>query len=202
MPSPSPSTAPTFVPQEDGSLVTGKNPRDDRWVVKAEGFPPGIRAIRIEALTDKSMKRNGPGRASNGNLALSDIRVFAKKIGEEGKGKPVKLINPRADHQQNTTNLSIASSIDGDKRKTGWAVDGQIGKDHVCVFEFGAGGERGRDGIYFRIGLFRERQSRHRASPVFPVLPVGASAQGGIEKRGIERFARGGPQTGRGREAG
>ena len=67
---------------------------------------------------------------------MSDIRVFAKKIGEEGKGKPVKLINPRADHQQNTTNLSIASSIDGDKRKTGWAVDGQIGKDHVCVFEF------------------------------------------------------------------
>jgi len=127
----------TFVPQEDGSfLVTGKNPRDDRWVVKAEVSLPGIRAIRIEALTHKLMKRNGPGRASNGNIALSDIRVFAKKIGEEGKGKPVKLINPRADHQQNTTNLSIASSIDGDKRKTGWAVDGQIGKDHVCVFEF------------------------------------------------------------------
>ena len=127
----------TFVPQEDGSfLLTGKNPRDDRWVVEAKVSMPVIRAIRIEALTHKSMKRNGPGRASNGNIALSDIRVFAKKIGEEGKGKPVKLINPRADHQQNTGTLSIASSIDGDKRKTGWAVDGQIGKDHVCVFEF------------------------------------------------------------------
>ena len=127
----------TFVPQEDGSfLLTGKNPRDDRWVVTAKVAMPSIRAIRIEALTHKSMKGNGPGRASNGNIALSDIRVFAKKTGEEGKGKPVKLINPRADHQQNTGNLSIASSIDGDKRKTGWAVDGQIGKDHVCVFEF------------------------------------------------------------------
>ena len=52
-------------------------------MVKAEVSLPGIRAIRIEALTHKSMKRNGPGRASNGNLALSDIRVFAKKIGEE-----------------------------------------------------------------------------------------------------------------------
>jgi hypothetical protein len=127
----------TFVPQEDGSfLLTGKNPRDDRWVVKAKVSRPSIRAIRIEALTHKSMKSNGPGRASNGNIALSDIRVYAKKPGEKGKGKPVKLINPRADHQQNTTNLSIASSIDGDKRKTGWAVDGQIGKDHACVFEF------------------------------------------------------------------
>ncbi len=126
-----------FLPQEDGSfLLTGKNPRDDRWVVKAKVSMPSIRAIRIEALTHKSMKRNGPGRASNGNIALSDIRVFAKKTGEEGKGKPVKLINPRADHQQNTSTLSIASSIDGDKRKTGWAVDGQIGKDHLCVFEF------------------------------------------------------------------
>jgi len=127
----------TFVPQEDGSfLLTGKNPRDDRWVVEAKVAMPSIRAIRIEALTHKSMKGNGPGRAGNGNIALSDIRVFAKKVGEKGKGKQVKLINPRADHQQNTTNLSIASSIDGDKRKTGWAVDGQIGKDHVCVFEF------------------------------------------------------------------
>ena len=85
----------TFVPQEDGSfLVTGKNPRDDRWVVKAEVSLPGIRAIRIEALTDKSMKRNGPGRASNGNLALSDIRVFAKKIGEEGEGQAGQVDQP------------------------------------------------------------------------------------------------------------
>lgn len=127
----------TFTAQEDGSfLLSGKNPKDDRWVVTASVALPKVTALRIEALTHKSMKRNGPGRASNGNIALSDIRVFAKKTGEKGKGEAVKLVNPRADHQQNTTSLSIASSIDGDKRTTGWAVDGQIGKDHVCVFEF------------------------------------------------------------------
>jgi len=127
----------TFTAQEDGSfLVSGKNPKDDRWVVTSKVALARVTAIRIEALTHKSMKRNGPGRAANGNIALSDIRVFAKKTGEKGKGKTINLINPRADHQQNTTNLSIASSIDKDKRKTGWAVDGQIGKDHVCVFEF------------------------------------------------------------------
>ncbi|MFP6887133.1 MAG: DUF1553 domain-containing protein, partial [Opitutales bacterium] len=127
----------TFTAQTDGSfLLSGKNPKDDRWVVTAKIALPKVTALRIEALTHKSMKRNGPGRAGNGNIALSDIRVFAKKAGDKGKGKAVKLVNPRADHQQNTGNLSIASSIDGDKRKTGWAVDGQIGKDHVCVFEF------------------------------------------------------------------
>ena len=126
-----------FTPQGDGSfLVTGSNPKDDRWVLTANLSLPVVTAVRIEALTDKSMKRNGPGRAGNGNFALSDIRVFAKAADEQGKGKAVKLVNPRADHQQNTGNLSVASSIDGDKRKTGWAIDGQIGKPHKAVFEF------------------------------------------------------------------
>ncbi|SVC75666.1 uncharacterized protein METZ01_LOCUS328520, partial [marine metagenome] len=115
----------TIMSLKDGSLLlSGKNPKDDRWVVTAKVNLPKVTALRIEALTHKSMKHNGPGRANNGNFALSDIRVFAKSDGETGRGEPVKLITPRADHQQNSGNLSIASSIDGDKRKTGWAVDG------------------------------------------------------------------------------
>ena len=129
----------TFTKQADGSfLVSGKNPANDRWVLKAELQTMGLNAIRIEALTDKSMPRNGPGRAGNGNFALSDIRVFvANKKG--GQRLPVKLVNPKATHQQNTAGLSVASSIDGDKRKSGWAVDlGGIGKEQAAVFEFAA----------------------------------------------------------------
>ena len=129
----------TFSKQADGSfLVGGKNPANDRWVLTAELQTMGLNAIRIEALTDKSMPRNGPGRAGNGNFALSDIRVFAanKKGGER---VPVKLVNPKATHQQNTAGLSVASSIDSDKRKSGWAVDfGGIGKEQAAVFEFAA----------------------------------------------------------------
>ncbi len=126
-----------FKPLGDGSfLLTGANPRDDRWVVTAEVGLPKVTALRIEALAHESFKRRGPGRAGNGNFALSDLRVFAKRPDEAGKGKPVKLVNPRADYQQNAGHLSVASSIDGDKRKSGWAVDGQIGKDHFAVFEF------------------------------------------------------------------
>ena len=51
----------------------------------------------------------------------------------------MKLVNPKATHQQNTGGLSVASSIDGDKRKSGWAVDfGGIGKEQAAVFEFAA----------------------------------------------------------------
>ena len=129
----------TFSKQTDGSfIVGGKNPVNDRWVLTAQLQTTGLNAIRIEALTDKSMKRNGPGRANNGNFALSDIRVFATPK-KEGKRQAVKLINPKATHQQNTGGLSVASSIDGDKRKSGWAVDfGGIGKEQAAVFEFAA----------------------------------------------------------------
>ena len=44
-------------------IVGGKNPANDRWVLTAELQATGLNAIRIEALVDKSMKRNGPGRA-------------------------------------------------------------------------------------------------------------------------------------------
>jgi len=132
-----------FSKQPDGSfIVGGKNPANDRWVLTAELQAVGMSAIRIEALTDKSMKRNGPGRAVNGNFALSDIRVFAAPMkGGAGnkKGQAVKLVNPKATHQQNTGGLSVASSIDADKRKSGWAVDvGGIGKEQAAVFEFAA----------------------------------------------------------------
>ena len=129
----------TFTKQADGSfLVGGKNPANDRWVLTAELQTMGLNAIRIEALTDKSMPRNGPGRAGNGNFALSDIRVFAANK-KGGQRVPVKLVNPKATHQQNTGGLSVASSIDGDKRKSGWAVDfGGIGKEQAAVFEFDA----------------------------------------------------------------
>ena len=129
----------TFSKQTDGSfIVGGKNPVNDRWVLTAQLQTTGLNAIRIEALTDKSMKRNGPGRANNGNFALSDIRVFAAPK-KGGKKQLVKLINPRATHQQNAGVLSVASSIDGDKRKSGWAVDfGGIGKEQAAVFEFAA----------------------------------------------------------------
>ena len=129
----------TFTKQADGSfLLSGKNPGNDRWVLTADLQATGLNAIRIEALTHNSMKHNGPGRAVNGNFALSDIRVFAAPK-KGGKRQPVKLVNPRATHQQNTGGLSVASSIDGDKRKSGWAVDvGGIGKEQAAVFEFAA----------------------------------------------------------------
>jgi len=127
-----------FKSQGDGSfLLTGNNPKDDRWVITTELKSKALTGIRIEALAHESMKHNGPGRADNGNFALSDIRVFIEPLDGGSKRVAVTLTNPQTTFEQNKEGLSVASSIDADKKKTGWAVDqGGIGKDQTAVFEF------------------------------------------------------------------
>jgi hypothetical protein len=143
----------TFVPQQDGSfLLSGQNPKNDRWVVTAKVDLPEVRGIRIEALVDKSLKKKGPGRAGNGNFLLSDLRVFAKPIGTQGKGKPVKLINPRNDLLQNDKKFTAALAIDDNPRDTGWGSGDRIGQDHACLFEFAEAVEH-KGGMVFTLEL-------------------------------------------------
>ena len=124
--------------KQDGSfLLKGKNPSDDRWVVTTKTSSAPITGVRIEALADSSLKKNGPGRADNGNFSLSDLRVFAEPLDGSSKRVSVKLVNPQSTHQQDKGDLSVASSIDNNKRSSGWAVDrGGIGKAQTAVFEF------------------------------------------------------------------
>lgn len=120
----------TFKPLDDSSyLAEGTNGDDDEYTITGSTSLERITAIRLDALSHPSMPHSGPGRAENGNFALSKIRVF---IGDTNK---VTITKATADFQQNDKNLSIASSIDSDP-KTGWAVDPQFGKDHSAMFTF------------------------------------------------------------------
>ncbi|MCB1090555.1 MAG: DUF1553 domain-containing protein [Verrucomicrobiae bacterium] len=81
------------------------------------------------------MPKKGPGRAGNGNFALSDLSL--EVVPASGKPTAVKLTDARATYQQNEGGLSVRSSIDADKEKSGWAVDGGgIGKDQAAIFGF------------------------------------------------------------------
>lgn len=125
----------TFEKQRDGSLLAkGKNPEFDSYEFVAKTNLKGISAIRIEAMADESLVRKGPGRASNGNFALGDLSVTARNTGA-ADWVPVKLVRPRSTFEQNTSNLSVAASIDSNP-KTGWAVDPQFGRNHAAIFEF------------------------------------------------------------------
>ena len=127
----------TFELLEDGSyLAGGKNENYDEYTFTTQTDLVGLGQLRIEALTHASMKQNGPGRAGNGNFALTDIRITASSLADVSQVIDVKLMNPQATHQQNDTNLSVAASID-DNPSSGWAVDfGGIGKDQAASFQF------------------------------------------------------------------
>ena len=125
----------TMTKQPDGSLlVTGTNPDFDKYTITAHTQATGITSIRLEALADKSMVRNGPGRAKNGNMGLGNFSVTAAPLNGGAEPVAVTLTRPRVTFEQNKSNLSIAASLDNDL-KTGWAVDPQFGKNHAAVFD-------------------------------------------------------------------
>jgi len=121
-----------YRPLEDGSLLaSGTAPPTDRLSFATE-LPAGttVAALRLEALADPSLPNGGPGRAGNGNFALGNLSV--RRFDEAGTAQEIALTAPRATHQQNETSLSIAASLDDDG-VSGWAVDGQIGRDQAAV---------------------------------------------------------------------
>jgi hypothetical protein len=115
--------------EADGSiLATGQEPSIDRYEVEVEGDLTGVTSFRLEALTDPSLPRNGPGRAPNGNFVL--IEVVAK----DADGHPIKLIRAESDVSQN--GFEVGGAIDAET-STGWAVDvgqGRLNKDHSATF--------------------------------------------------------------------
>jgi mono/diheme cytochrome c family protein len=125
----------TLTRQSDGSwLAGGTAPANDEYTVSVD-VASGASALRLEALAHESLPQKGPGRAGNGNFALSDL-TLEQTTGEE-KPVPVKLVEARATHQQNEGGLSVKSAFDGDRDKSGWAVDGGgIGKDQAAIFVF------------------------------------------------------------------
>jgi cytochrome c553 len=124
-----------FKPQADGSsLVEGKNADEDIYTLTGFTSQARLTALRLEALADPSMQKGGPGRADNGNIGLSRIRVFAAPA-RGSVTQEVRLAKAIADFEQNTQTLSAASALD-DNPKTGWAIDPQFGKDHAVLFQF------------------------------------------------------------------
>lgn len=123
-----------FVPQSDGSfLASGKPPAKDKLTLIVEVKETlQLAGIRVEALSDESLPNRGPGRADNGNFVLSNIEVYVDDP-DNAEAVSIPLVKAIATHQQNESSLSVQSSIDSDPT-SGWAVDGQIGRDQAAAF--------------------------------------------------------------------
>ncbi len=138
----------TLTTQPDGSVVAGeKRPEKDTYTLVFQTTQRRLTALRLEVLTHDSLSQRGPGRQDNGNLHLSEVKVFAESRASSSSGSasaatslPLpaassrrELKNPRADFNQ--SGWTIAHAIDGNPG-TAWGVHPKVGQDHVAVFEF------------------------------------------------------------------
>jgi hypothetical protein len=122
-----------FARLEDQSIVvTGPNAATETYTVVAGATLDSITAIRLEAMPDERFAGNGPGRSSNGNIVLTDVRVSAR-LPDQPNSTPVKIKSASADFSQK--DFPIAGAID-DQSSTGWAIHPEIGKPHAAVFQF------------------------------------------------------------------
>ncbi len=125
----------TFKKLPDGSLLAeGRNADFDVYTFTARTPSTSIRSLRLEALAYPSLPKGGPGRADNGNIGLSRIRVYASPL-SGGLTNEIPLTHARATFEQNTNTLSIASALD-DNPKTGWAIDPRFGTNSTAIFDF------------------------------------------------------------------
>jgi hypothetical protein len=120
----------TLTRQKDLSvLASGERPEKD-WYVITGGTPlKRVTAVRLEVLADPSLPHNGPGRADNGNLHLSEFKAFAQ---QSGASRRIDLQNPTADFDQD--GWGIERALDN-KAETAWGIHPQEGKNHTAIFE-------------------------------------------------------------------
>ena len=123
---------------DDSILATGNNPSPDTYTITADTKLTNITGIRLEAMADPQLPSHGPGRAYNGNFALSEFTVTAAPVGKPADARPVKLHKPAASFSQGTYGgWPVAAAIDGDP-KTAWSIDPRKGETQIAVFELPA----------------------------------------------------------------
>lgn len=123
----------TFSREADGSVaVTGNNPAADTYRVTATSALRGITALRLEALPDPRLPQNGPGRADNGNFALTRLSLAHAPKSNPGQSTPVELHSPRASAEQ--AGWGPSGLLD-DRNDTGWGIDGYAGRPIAVTFQ-------------------------------------------------------------------
>jgi len=141
-----------YTRRDDGSLLAqGYSPPEQTALFSAETDLPEIRSFRLETLTDPVLPAGGPGRGTDGRLALTEFRVqvASKKAPEEKTW--VKFVRASADFSNERRQLGprfakrngppgftgpVEYAIDDDPT-TAWGIDAGAGRrnaDRKAVF--------------------------------------------------------------------
>lgn len=125
------SGAPLHVQKQSNSLlIDPKATAQDTHEVSMVTYLDKVAALRLRVLPHRSLPKNGPGNAGNGNFVLTQVRITLD-------GKPLKIARAFADHEQ--PGYPIAHALDRNP-ETGWAINSGKGQSakmnapHEAVF--------------------------------------------------------------------
>ncbi len=121
------------VEKDNVFLVSGANPDKASYTIIARLDAPQLTGLRLEVQTDKSLPRNGPGRADNGNFVVTGLTV--ELSADKSFAKPRRLPLSRSEASFTQKGFPTSAALDG-KPTTGWAISPQTGKPHTATFFF------------------------------------------------------------------
>ncbi|MBP86898.1 MAG: hypothetical protein CMJ64_09300 [Planctomycetaceae bacterium] len=140
-------TSQRYFPQGDGSLLAqGYAPTrfDAHFSVTSDLRE--IRSFRLGVLNHPNLPAGGPGRAFDGQFALTEFKVQAESVGDPKQKVTVKIVRATADFSNERTQLgkpfvddsgksagvtgSVEYAIDGDN-DTAWGIDAGPGRRNL-----------------------------------------------------------------------
>lgn len=122
----------TFAKQEDKSVLVGGPLAKDVYTITATTDLANITGFKLEALPHDSLAAKGPGRAPNGNIVVSEIKLAVAPKADASKSEAATFGAAVADFSQDQ--WAAAGAIDGNEA-TGWALAPQFGKPHELLVE-------------------------------------------------------------------
>jgi hypothetical protein len=122
----------TFATQDDKSILVSGTKGKGSYTITLPSELAHFGAIRLELLPDPSLPSGGPGRAVNGNLAISELRATAAPKSDPAKATNLAFAKATADFNQE--GLPVTNAIDGNPG-TGWAIHPKVGQPTMGIFE-------------------------------------------------------------------
>ena len=160
--------------REDGSLlVSGSNPDKTSTTITGRPKAASLTGIRLDLMPDKSLPANGPGRADNGNLVVTGIKIEVASDATFSNVTELKIGSSEASFHQ--AKFAPQGAYDGNP-KTGWAVAPQLGKPHSASF-FLAKAHDLKNTPHLRITLDQAYGGRHTLGH-FRITPLAGTQKG------------------------
>lgn len=114
-------------------LASGENPgRAEIYTLTFKTSLQNINGIRLEALPDPSLPRQGPGRSPTGDFELTMLTLKAAPLNAPDKAKEIDLEKAQASFEM--AGFKVDRVINNSPH-TGWSISPQQGKKQIATFE-------------------------------------------------------------------